>query len=92
MESWRELILETMGDVGDSWDDIECTTLTEAELDEDFDRSFSVTEGRPFTVWTAKYVYFPVCYDGSEWAGCVRRNPDPDIPLGDQGTKHWGGG
>lgn len=32
------------------------------------------------------YVYFPLCYDGSEWVGSVSRNPNG------VSTMHLGGG
>jgi len=44
------------------------------------------TEGAPFTLWTAKAVYFPVQYDGAEWVGSASRHPD-GVP-----TQHQGGG
>lgn len=51
-----------------------------------FDDGYGGTEGWHFTVWTAERVYFPACYDGSEWADSAPRNPCP-IP-----TEHIGGG
>ena len=43
------------------------------------------SEGKPFTIWTANTVYFPVVYDGAEWVGSVSRNPDG------KPTDHQGG-
>ena len=37
-------------------------------------------------LWTAARVYFPACYDGSEWCESVPRNPC------DEATTHVGGG
>lgn len=47
-----------------------------AEMDRKFDSGYGGEEGAHFTVWTAKRVYFPAGYDGSEWCGSVSRDPD----------------
>ena len=51
------------------------TTLTEEGLNKEFDDGYGGSEGEPFTAWGEKYVYFPVVYDGAEWAGSAPRNP-----------------
>lgn len=85
MTTWRALISEHMKIHGESFDNFLSTTLTEDELDVEFDDDFGSSEGKPFTLWTYKRVYFPVVYDGSEWVSSVARYPD-DIP-----TNHVGG-
>lgn len=70
----------------ESFADIEACTLTEDELNQRFDNGFGGTNGASFTVWTKNTVYFPICYDGSEWVGSVSRNPDG------KPTDHQGGG
>lgn len=60
-------------------------TLTEEELDIEFDPGYGGTEGLPFTAWTEDFVYFPICYDGAEWCGSVSRNPNGEP------TRHQGG-
>jgi len=62
------------------------TFSNHAELIEEFDDGFGGTEGKPFTLWTENFVYFPLCYDGAEWCGSIARNPN-DLP-----TEHQGGG
>lgn len=64
------------------------STLEEAKslLDEDFDSGFGGEDGEPFTAWTDQKVYFPACYDGSEWMACVNRHPC------NVATNHVGGG
>ena len=52
-----------------------------------FNSGYGGTEGAHFTVWTERYVYFPVQYDGSEWVGHVPRHPD----IGFNPTRHVGG-
>lgn len=84
--TWRTLISGEMKDYGESWDDIESCTLTDEQLDQSFDPGYGREEGDPFTVWTAKRVYFPACYDGSEWCTSVSRHPDGER------TSHVGGG
>lgn len=55
-------------------------------LDYEFDDGYGGTEGPSFTAWSENYVYFPACYDGSEWIATVPRNP---INIA---TEHIGGG
>ena len=85
-ETWRELITEELDKQNERWIDIEAITLSDAELDKPFDSGFGGEEGKPFTAWTLKRVYFPICYDGSEWCGSVSRIID------NQPTDHLGGG
>lgn len=100
MATWRELIAAAMQKdddededdyygckgSGDIWVDVVACTLTDAELDVEFDSGYGGTEGKPFTLWTKRYVYFPVCYDGAESVGFASRDPDG------KPTEHWGGG
>ena len=53
---------------------IECT-LSEEELHRKFDDGYGEEKGSAFTAWSENWVYFPICYDGSEWVGCAPRNP-----------------
>lgn len=85
MTNWKERITATLTDCGETWKDVESCTLTDDEMAESFNSGFGGTEGLPFTVWTVKRVYFPICYDGSEWVGSVARNPDG------KPTEHQGG-
>ena len=84
--TWRKLLVSKMLWKKESFDDIESSTLTEAELDTEFDNGYGGPEGVPFTVWTKNYVYFPAVYDGAEWVSCVPRNPNGHA------TDHVGGG
>ena len=86
MISWREAIRVAMIRAGESEVDLVATTLTAEEWDLRFDDDFGAEEGRPFTLWTKKRVYFPACYDGSEWVESVPRDPS------DEKTCHLGGG
>ena len=85
MATWRELILDEMKENSETWHDLIACTLSTAELDEEFDCGYGLSEGKPFTLWTRKRVYFPVVYDGSEWVGSVPRNPC------NKATQHFGG-
>lgn len=73
--TWRKEILEALSIYGEAWADIVATTLTEEELDREFDKGSGITEGIPFTLWTANRVYFPAGYDGAECCVSVPRNP-----------------
>lgn len=74
--NWRKLIASAMQNNGETIDDIVSNTLTEEQMNVEFDDGYGSVEGEPFTVWTKNYVYFPVMYDGAEWAGSVPRNPN----------------
>jgi hypothetical protein len=76
MATWTQLIEDAFSYNHDTWADVVSSTLSEVEVNEEFDNSFGGTNGRPFTLWTTKRVYFPVMYDGSEWVESVSRNPD----------------
>lgn len=84
--TWKEMLEEEMKYRGETLADLEANTLTEADMAKEFDCSWGGTQGVPFTAWTANTVYFPVCYDGSEWVGSVSRHPDG------KPTRHQGGG
>lgn len=76
MSCWRKLITEALEDNGESWDDVVSHTLSEDEMDKDFDEGYGAVEGCAFTLWTQKRVYFPTQYDGSEDVESVARCPD----------------
>ena len=78
--TWKEEIEEMA-----NGDKIISCTLTDEELNAEFDDGFGGHEGLPFTAWGEKYVYFPVVYDGSEWVGRAPRNPC------DEACDHVGG-
>lgn len=84
--TWRQLISRELGRNGEQWTDVVSSTLTEAELDVPFADGYGGEEGVPFTLWTKKFVYFPACYDGSEWCTSVSRKPNK------KPTRHVGGG
>ena len=86
MATWRKLISEEMEMWGDTWSNVESCTLSDADLDAEFDENYGVQKGKPFTVWTKYRVYFPGLFDGSEWAASVARHPDGEP------TDHVGGG
>ena len=86
MANWKDLINDVLAYHGESWNDVEANTMTEKEMTKEFDEGYGGTQGCYFTIWTKKSVIFPACYDGSEWAARVSRNPD------NQPTTHIGGG
>lgn len=86
MATWRELLQEALVDRGESFKSIVSNTMTEDEMDKEFDDGFGGREGIGFTVWTERRVYFPATYDGAEWVASVSRDPDGGA------TEHIGGG
>lgn len=86
MSTWKAMLEDAMKDRNETLTDLEAITLTEDEMVKKFDSGYGCTEGKPFTAWTAKTVYFPICYDGAEWVGSVSRHPDGNP------TEHQGGG
>ena len=78
------MLKEEFEENGDNFEKME-TTLTEEELVEDFDTGYGGSNGKPFTAWGEKYVYFPVVYDGAECVGSAPRYPC------DKRTRHQGG-
>ncbi len=78
----RKQILESMEQKGDTWADVIRCTLTPAQLDVEFDSGWGGENGEPFTLWTKKRVYFPACYDGSEWVASAPRKPCDEIMQG----------
>jgi len=84
--TWKEEIEVEMEFYGESLSDIVSSTLSQEQMNSEFDNSYGLVEGIPFTVWTANRVYFPASYDGAEWCVSVSRNPDGKT------TAHVGGG
>jgi len=80
--TWRKEVERAMHD--ETWDDIVASTFKDGEENVEFDSGYGGTQGIPFTIWTKKRVFFPLCYNGSEWAGSASRNPD-GIAMGHQG-------
>ncbi len=74
--SWRELITAEMSAHGETWADVASCTLDDTGLDRKFRDGYGSEEGAHFTLWTERRVYFPACYDGSEWVASASRNPD----------------
>lgn len=85
MATWRELISKEMSEQGESFLDVDESTINSNQLDDEFYDGYGGSEGIPFTLWTHKRVYFPIVYDGREWVGSVSRNPDGVA------TEHFGG-
>jgi len=75
--TWKEKIQIEMDLYGESLSDIVSSTISEDEMNKEFNNSYGLIKGIPFTVWTANRVYFPVWSNRSaEWCNSVARNPD----------------
>jgi hypothetical protein len=83
--TWRKELTEACEDNGETLADL-VITLTDDQLDVEFDSGYGLWEGAPFTAWSANFVYFPWGYDGAEGVACVPRNPNGEP------TSHIGGG
>lgn len=82
MSTWRELIDDALLDNDDK---LVACTLSEDEMDAEFDAANGRTKGKPFTAWSETRVYFPVFYGGFEWVGSASRFPC------DESCDHIGG-
>jgi len=71
---WKEQLQERCKKNNDDYEKLICT-LSEKELEEEFDDICASTEGQSFTAWSDNYVYFPVSCEGMEWASSAPRNP-----------------
>lgn len=83
--NWKTLVGVALKKAGEDWSDIVANTMSDADMEKEFDDGFGGAEGCAFTIWTTKFVYFPCVYDGAEWVERVSRNHD-GIP-----TEHIGG-
>lgn len=75
MDNWKAELIDALQERGESLDDIEFCTMTDAELVEEITSGFNL---KPFVAWTANTVYFTMSsYDAySWWVSAVSRNPD----------------
>ena len=80
-ESMADIVGWTVGN--DSWD--QSVSGEFQPLPNEFHREFypdyGEPEGTPFRIWTARYVYFPLSYDGQESVDAIPRHPTPDTPV-----------
>lgn len=76
MMTIREGIGEKMMENGETWSDVKTSTISNKDLDTEFENSYGMPSCNSFMVWTKKNVYFPVCYDGYIIFSSVPRNPD----------------
>lgn len=83
--TWRTEIDAEMVKHGETLNAMIAVAPADLDFDKEFYAGFGGAEGKPFTLWTANRVYFPVVYDGAEWVGSVPRNPC------DEASDHHGG-
>lgn len=83
--TWRSLIAAAFkGD--DSFDNIEAVNLLDGRasdrqwLDVEFTNGWGTPSAAAFIMWTHRYVYFPVDYDGIKTVARISRNPDQSRP------------
>jgi hypothetical protein len=74
MTTWRKELEEVFKQTGDSFEFL-IITITDEELDREFDDGYGSAEGTPFTAWSDNYVYFSREYDGADFIDRVERHP-----------------
>lgn len=79
--TWRKRILQAKEKAKDTTNLLSVVGDVDSEFTEEFDNNGFE---KPFTAWSEARVYFPICYDGSQWVGSVSRHPD-DKPTWPQG-------
>ena len=91
MSTWKIKINDYAEQWGESCEDI---TFIWGKLDDElnpltieFDDDFGGTEGIPFRGYSETRIYFPICYDGSEWVGSV----PVSVYSTDEKPRHFGG-
>lgn len=72
--TWHEMLKNAFIEDGEDFSKMICT-LSNEQLQVEFNSGYGCSEGAPFTAWGEKWVYFPIVYDGSEWVGHAPRNP-----------------
>lgn len=82
MTNWKNEILKLLGE---NETIVFCShPLDGPEMTRDFDDGYRGIGGCAFIAFSEKNVYFPICFDGSEWVGRAPRF-FPAEPLGHQG-------
>ena len=81
--TWNELLTEAR-ELAKDQTAIVAVAPEGVDLNKRFDNGYGGEEGEPFCAWSETHIYFPICYDGSEWVGAAPRNPC-DYGLGHQG-------
>ena len=88
MATRRNIIAGSMKENGETWADVVAENVAVSDyqpdgstpsLDAEFDSGYGGPEGCRFLVWTSRFVYFPCCYDGSEWADCAPLAPSAGL-------------
>jgi hypothetical protein len=78
MMTWRMILAEAMKSSDDPGPVVAYAPDNAEVFDTEFDVGWGGTNGPPVLAWTERNVYFPVCYDGSEWMESAPRNPQPE--------------
>jgi len=81
MTTWRREIQNEMDELFETWDDVESCTLTDEQLDHEFEDALeSCCASMEFNLWTKRCVYFPI-RDGYYYCvGSAPRNPCDEPP------------
>ena len=86
--TWKERLEDVMATQQDTWEDIEHSSPSiykkvpqpGSEPPKCIDSDFYIEEDndgydQPFLIYTKRWIYFAVLYDGTNWVGSVPRHP-----------------
>ena len=77
IDNWYDLICMEMQERDEKFEDIICSSLSDAEWHKKFGSWDGIT-AKPFLAWTQNRVYFSVEYDSMYGVESVPRNPSLD--------------
>jgi len=72
--TWRRRLVEARATAQDETP-VLAVAPDEATLDIEFTAGYGAEKGPAVLVWSERFVYFPVCYDGAQWLGSAPRDP-----------------
>lgn len=85
MTTWRKEFESVRGAIEFDDERVIAVAPDESVLDVEFDDGYGSAQGPAILIWTERFVYFPVVYDGAEWLGSAPRYPRAS------GQSHVGG-
>jgi hypothetical protein len=74
MINWKDEIMSMIDSESGEVFEYSNPPIDSVEMTTDFDNGYGSERGCPFIAFSNTNVYFPVCYDGSEWVGSAPRN------------------
>ena len=78
MTTWRKELEQAFIKTKDSWETLQIT-LSEEELNKEFEDGAGEQEGNSFYAWSDNWVYFVNSFDGMERVDYIPRNPTSQV-------------